>query len=188
MQLSDPSQGLWVEGSVQDHLSLLSRARVNLAALRYGAGIKGKILDGWSVGTPCVTTPIGAEGMTDGLAWGGKIGLTPSELIRAMIELDQNESQWNLARQAGMQVVAQVYSSSVSARIADDLARVQRDRSSLRRTNLVGEMLWRDQTRCTEYFSRWIELKEQLRRRGLGDSPDDPTFDPPRGPSGSLGA
>ena len=30
---------------------------------RFGAGIKGKIADGWSVGTPSVTTPVGAEGM-----------------------------------------------------------------------------------------------------------------------------
>lgn len=37
--------------------------RVLLAPLRYGAGLKGKIVDAWAHGLPVVTTPIGAEGM-----------------------------------------------------------------------------------------------------------------------------
>jgi len=34
-----------------------------LAPLRYGAGIKGKIVDSWLHNTPVVTSPIGAEGL-----------------------------------------------------------------------------------------------------------------------------
>lgn len=41
----------------------LSYYRALLAPLRFGAGIKGKICDAWYYGLPCVTTPIGAEGM-----------------------------------------------------------------------------------------------------------------------------
>ena len=37
-----------------------------LAPLRFGAGIKGKIVDAWMHGLPVVTTPIGAEGMRPG--------------------------------------------------------------------------------------------------------------------------
>ena len=37
--------------------------RVLLAPLRFGAGLKGKIVDAWAHGLPVVTTPIGAEGM-----------------------------------------------------------------------------------------------------------------------------
>ena len=40
--------------------------RVLLAPLRFGAGIKGKIVDAWMHGLPVVTTPIGAEGMRPG--------------------------------------------------------------------------------------------------------------------------
>ena len=46
-------------------ISDMEKYRVNLAPLRYGAGIKGKIADGWQFGTPCVTTWVGAEGMCD---------------------------------------------------------------------------------------------------------------------------
>lgn len=33
---------------------------------------------------------------------------------------------------------------------------------SIRETNLLGRILWLQQNRATEYFSRWIELKESL--------------------------
>jgi hypothetical protein len=34
--------------------------------------------------------------------------------------------------------------------------------SEVRQQDYVGQMLWQQGTRATEYFSRWIELKEQL--------------------------
>ena len=41
----------------------MQQYRVCLAPLRFGAGLKGKIVDSWAHGTPVCTTPIGAEGM-----------------------------------------------------------------------------------------------------------------------------
>ena len=38
--------------------------RILFAPLRYGAGIKGKIVDAWTYNMPVVTIPIGSEGMT----------------------------------------------------------------------------------------------------------------------------
>ena len=34
-----------------------------------------------------------------------------------------------------------------------------------RSEDFVGQMLWSQQLRATEYFSRWIELKEQNKQR-----------------------
>ena len=44
-------------------LDVMQQYRVCLAPLRFGAGLKGKIVDSWAHGTPVCTTPIGAEGM-----------------------------------------------------------------------------------------------------------------------------
>ena len=44
-------------------LGVMDEYRVCLAPLRFGAGLKGKIVDSWLHGMPVVTTPIGAEGM-----------------------------------------------------------------------------------------------------------------------------
>jgi glycosyltransferase involved in cell wall biosynthesis len=43
--------------------SLWHRVRVSAAPLRFGAGIKGKVLDSLAHGVPCVCSPIAAEGL-----------------------------------------------------------------------------------------------------------------------------
>lgn len=52
-----------VHGYVQDLGVMLRAARVSIAPLRYGAGMKGKVGEALAWGLPCVTTSIGAEGM-----------------------------------------------------------------------------------------------------------------------------
>ena len=52
-----------VLGQVARLDELWSRALVSCAPLRFGAGIKGKVLDSLAAGIPCVCTPIAAEGM-----------------------------------------------------------------------------------------------------------------------------
>jgi autotransporter-associated beta strand protein len=42
---------------------VLSLVRLTVAPLRFGAGLKGKVLDSLAAGVPCVMTPIAAEGV-----------------------------------------------------------------------------------------------------------------------------
>ncbi len=44
---------------------LYDSARVVLAPLRFGAGVKGKVLEALSLGVPLVTTSVGAQGIPD---------------------------------------------------------------------------------------------------------------------------
>jgi GT2 family glycosyltransferase/glycosyltransferase involved in cell wall biosynthesis len=43
--------------------SVFERVRLTVAPLRYGAGLKGKVLDSLAAGVPCVMTSIAAEGI-----------------------------------------------------------------------------------------------------------------------------
>ena len=54
-----------VTGYVSDEelAGYYARARVDVVPLRFGAGIKGKIVEGMYFGLPIVTTDIGAEGI-----------------------------------------------------------------------------------------------------------------------------
>lgn len=54
--------GIVYGGKVRDIRSELSRFRVFVCPLRYGAGVKKKLLDAAMSGTPAVTTSVGAEG------------------------------------------------------------------------------------------------------------------------------
>ena len=55
--------GIVVTGWVPETRPYLDAARVSIAPLRWGAGVKGKIGEAMSLGVPVVTTTVGAEGM-----------------------------------------------------------------------------------------------------------------------------
>lgn len=50
-------------GFVKELLPYYEKCRVFVAPLRYGAGVKGKVIDAMSYGLPVVTTTVGAEGL-----------------------------------------------------------------------------------------------------------------------------
>jgi len=62
--LDSPETGFRIRGSAKGEVErALSKYRVLLAPLRFGAGVKGKIIDAWRSGLPVVTTSVGAEGL-----------------------------------------------------------------------------------------------------------------------------
>lgn len=65
MALEQPGNGIVVRGFVSDEeLSELYRScRIVVVPLRYGAGVKGKVIEALYYGAPVVTTSIGAEGI-----------------------------------------------------------------------------------------------------------------------------
>ncbi len=50
-------------GHVDDLSQVYGRIRLAIAPLRSGAGIKGKVLEAFAAGLPCVMTPVAAEGL-----------------------------------------------------------------------------------------------------------------------------
>ena len=55
--------GLTVLGAVPKLSEVFDRVRLTVAPLRYGAGVKGKVLSSFAAGIPCIMTPIAAEGI-----------------------------------------------------------------------------------------------------------------------------
>lgn len=161
MQWNAPKQGIHVHGPAPD-VQVLSRYRVNLAPLRFGAGIKGKIADGWRWGTPCVTTPIGSEGM--GNLFGGAVSTNPNSWVEHSVRLHEEASAWHQASMTGLQALRDWQSS---ARFEGPTLQALEDRlgqlEDLRGRNLTGWVLRHDTAARTRYFSRWIELKEKTK-------------------------
>ncbi len=52
-----------VLGHIQDLGAVLAAHRLSVAPLRFGAGIKGKVIESLASGLPCVMTPVAAEGL-----------------------------------------------------------------------------------------------------------------------------
>lgn len=61
------SKNLVIEGFVSDEQleNFYHKCRMSIVPLRYGAGIKGKIIEAMKFGTPVATTSVGAEGIVN---------------------------------------------------------------------------------------------------------------------------
>ena len=89
------SERVRVLGYVPSLAEHLDRARVFVAPLLAGAGLKGKVLDAISHGTPCVLSPVAAEGtgLSDGVDC--LIANTPEEWADRVVRLYTDEALWD---------------------------------------------------------------------------------------------
>lgn len=171
--LHAPQEGFLVHGPV-DNIPFHS-LRVNLAPLRSGAGIKGKITQGWSWGIPVVTTSIGAEGMTlesrnpshdkvdlgsQTLGFGGLIAANAEEIGMSSYHLYTTFELWHYCQSVGIEILQTKFCPKKNAEILRNTISNSLNRlSSLRQSRLLSAILQHESMRATEYFSRWIQLK-----------------------------
>jgi glycosyltransferase involved in cell wall biosynthesis len=68
--------------------------------LRFGAGIKGKLLEAMQCGTPSITTGIGAESMQGYLPWNEFVADDPDVFAKKAVQLYQDKSCWLQAQKS----------------------------------------------------------------------------------------
>ena len=102
--------GIRALGFVEDVEPLLDHARVSLAPLRYGAGVKGKINQAMACGLPVVATTVAAEGM--GLIYEEELLVTdtPQGMADAIIRLNGDEKLWRKISEGGYDNVRRHFS------------------------------------------------------------------------------
>lgn len=104
--------GVDMKGFVPDMESLLRSARVSIAPLRYGAGVKGKINQAMAWGVPVVATPVAAEGMELVNESQILIAETARDFSSSIIKLHSDETLWNRLAAGGRENVERNFSSS----------------------------------------------------------------------------
>ncbi|MFQ5518726.1 MAG: glycosyltransferase [Mariprofundus sp.] len=159
--LHQPNEGFHLSGRADDVNIVMRQARVCLAPLRFGAGIKTKLADAMRNGTPNITTSVGAEAMSGGLPWPGLIADQADAFADAAVALYQNAARWQQARKHGFQIIEKQF----DARNNGDalMRRIMQLRENLavhRQENFTGLMLRHHHQRSTEFMSRWIEAKQ----------------------------
>jgi O-antigen biosynthesis protein len=112
-----------IAGWVDDLVPLYRSARVGLAPLRYGAGIKGKVGEAMSLGLPMAMTTIAAEGMhiTDRVE--GMVADDPAAMADAICALIVDDELWARVSAAGRVLIDQRF--GVSAARASIIATLQ---------------------------------------------------------------
>lgn len=106
-------EGVKPIGYVKDITQILTSCRILVAPLRYGAGLKGKIVLAMSNGLPVVTTSIGAEGMETAEGKTLLVANKPVEFADSVVRLYTNRRLWSDLSKAGRLYVAHRYSPDI---------------------------------------------------------------------------
>ncbi len=100
-----------VVGFVPSTEPYLNQARVSIAPLRYGAGVKGKVNEAMSHGLPVVATPCAVEGMHVQVGEDVLVAESAEDFAAAIERLYNDSNLWQRVSDAGRQNVAKHFSA-----------------------------------------------------------------------------
>ncbi|MAW65858.1 MAG: glycosyltransferase [Flavobacteriales bacterium] len=161
-QLTNLNEGFIIKGRADDVSNVMSKARVCLSPLRFGAGLKGKFIDAMRMGTPSVTTQIGSEGMPQGENWPGFISDSPNEMANKAVLLYNEKEVWRAKQSIGIHVLSTEFSKDeYQQKFKEKLFSLKANLAKHRSKNTIGNILKLNNLRSTKFMSKWIEEKNK---------------------------
>ncbi|MDQ8014020.1 MAG: glycosyltransferase family 4 protein [Flavobacterium nitrogenifigens] len=162
LQLHQPKNGFYIMGRAEDATEIVKNAKVVLAPIRFGAGLKGKLLEAMQCGTPSITTSVGSEAMYANLPWNGFIEDDPAEFAKKAIELYQDENLWKQSQKHGIEIINKCYQKKdYSEKLISLVNSLLIDSKNHRLHNFMGNLLQHHAFKSTMYMSKWIEAKNK---------------------------
>ena len=162
LELNNAKEGFLIKGRAENTQEVVKNARIVLAPLRFGAGIKGKLLEAMQCGTPSTTTTIGAESMYGDLPWNGFVTDEPKIFADKAVELYQDKTLWLKAQENGFKIIKKRYLKSLfEADFVKHILETQTHLQQHRLQNFMGTMLQHHTLSSTKYMARWIEEKNK---------------------------
>ncbi len=161
-QLHKPSERFYIMGRANSALEVIAQARIMLAPIQFGAGVKGKLLEAMQAGTPSVTTTIGAEAMHINNRWNGFIADEPAAFISAAVRLYTDESLWQQAQKTGLEMLQERYDKKKFETILKDRTdALFLNLKAHRQKHFLGQILHHHTLGSTRYMAKWIEAKNK---------------------------
>ena len=162
LQLHNAKEGFLIQGRAIEAQEVVKKSRVVLAPLRFGAGIKGKLLEAMKCGTPSITTSIGAESMQGYLPWTGFVANDPYIFADLAVQLYQDRVVWLQAQKNGLAIIKQRYLITLfEAEFKLQIDNLQSNLQQHRLNNFMGAVLQHHTLKSTMYMSKWIEAKNK---------------------------
>jgi glycosyltransferase involved in cell wall biosynthesis len=160
LELHKPKQNFYVMGRADHAFEVIKNARLALAPLRFGAGIKGKLLEAMQCGTPTVTSSIGAEAVAGKLDWNGFIKDTPNGFVDAAVQIYDDEKLWKRFQKNGYEILAKRFNKlSFVEDFISKINSIAKNSTQHRHNNFLGLILQHHLLSSTKYMSKWIEEK-----------------------------
>ncbi len=161
-QLHNKKEGFIIKGFAEDAKEVVKNAKVVLAPLRFGAGIKGKLTEAMICGTPSVTTTIGAEGMHKNVSWNGFITDNYNDFSEKSVQLYTDEKLWKTSQKNGIKIINQIYDKEkIGILFINRIKEIQDHLEPHRTQNFLGSLLQHQTLQATKYMSKWIEEKNK---------------------------
>ena len=158
--MHNKKDGFLLHGYVEDAFEVVNSSRVLLAPLRFGAGLKGKLILAMQCGTPAAMSTIAAEGMFGSDQPNGIIEDDPSLFVKKCIDLYTQESLWTEYQNKGDAVLKSRFNKlDHQLKLKERISLIQSTMQSHRSDNFIGQLLAHHQFQSTKYMSRWIEVK-----------------------------
>lgn len=159
-QLNNLKEGFFIKSFVEDVNEVMQHAKVCLAPLRYGAGLKGKLIDAMQNGTPSVMTTIAAEGMFGKLEPSGSVTDKVQNFANEAIELYTNKNLWVTKQNHGFKCINSRFNiTDFEASFKNQINNLVQNLETYRQQNFVGQLLMHHSLQSTKYMSKWIEAK-----------------------------
>ena len=161
-QLHNEKEAFLIKGRAESVIEVYAKAKVLLAPIPYGAGLKGKLFEAMQQGLPSVTTKMGAEAMHSNLDWNGFITSDENDFVEKAVELYSNKSLWETAQQNGYAIIKKRFKKELfTSDFMTKVAHLQENLKTHRNQNFLGQILQHQSLQSTKYMSKWIEAKKK---------------------------
>ena len=161
-QLHNEKEGFIIKGRAESVETVFSQAKVLLAPIPFGAGIKGKLLESMQFGLPNVTSAVGAEAMHGNHDWNGFITDNENEFVEKAVLLYQDENLWQKSQENGYKIVENRFKKELfEPHFIHKIQEIYENLESHRNQNFLGQILQHHTLQSTKYLSKWIEEKNK---------------------------
>lgn len=159
-QLHNPKDGLHIHGHIDDHFAVLLNAKVLLAPIAFGAGVKGKIVDALRCGLPSITTPIGTEGIDFDIWPGAQVSNRDAFIQGAINTYQASANEMSTMQQTMQRVLAQNFDTQNNQqRLLEAVDHGYKELRANRTSNFMQQLVSHHSLQTHQYMSQWIAAK-----------------------------
>ena len=162
LDLHNKKERFLVHGRAENAQEVISKARVMLAPIVFGAGIKGKFIDAIHSGTPSISSSIGAESMVGQSSWPGYICGSLPQLIQKSVSLYSDPDLWKDKQLLGQELLQQRFDREKwYPKFLDYFQGIFNDLNQHRNKHFLQQVFKHHSAQSTKYMALWIEQKNK---------------------------
>lgn len=149
-------------GYQEDLMPIFNRCKLMISPLRFGAGLKGKLFDAINYGLPFVGSEIACEGLF-GLD-DTFVAKNNDGFVAKTATLYKDEGSWQKAQFQQSAIVKTHFDKNhFASQLTTRLTKLHQGLKKHRENNYQRNLILRQAFQAHKYFSKWIELKNQIK-------------------------